>query len=258
MAQDQYKIAQFEPRLAKKDAVWLIIGPRNSGKTFLTSDILYNTRHLYDMGFAICGTEGAAENCRKFLPSRLVHTGYDAKVVDQFLEVCTELRGKGKERHVVLIEDDLFSNPSYIKSPTQVALHVNGRQIFTSKITCCQYAMFIPAGIRGNIDFVLAMRDTNIANRKRLYDYFFGSFPNFKEFNRVFEQCTKDYKCLVIDKTKVSGNIADSIKWYKSAEHTPPFRLGKPIFFYLSKHIDEENRKQIAKERFSGMKSIVI
>ena len=40
----------------------------------------------------------------------------------------------------------------------------------------------------------------SFANRKRLFEHYFGVFENIKEFKTVFSACTVNYKCLVLDK----------------------------------------------------------
>lgn len=255
----KYKIDKFEPSKAKANAIWVIVGPRNTGKTVLLKDILYNIRKNYDVAFAMCGTEMSAEMCREILPSLLVHSeGYDDALTTRFADTCKYLVEQKKPRSVLSIEDDLFSNPNYLKSKTQNKLHVNGRHWKTSKITCCQHCMYIPPHIRTNVDYVLATRETTMNNRKKLYDYLFGTFPNFKEFNRAFDACTDDHKCLVIDKTCATGKITDAIKWYKANLVLPPFKVSKPLYFRINSCIQAELEEWAKKQRTQNLKSIVI
>lgn len=93
-----------------------------------------------------------------------------------------------------------------------------------------QYSLDIDPGLRLNSDYVFVFRDPVRANRERLYDNFFGVFPSFHTFNAVFDQCTEDYECLVLDNRATSNKVEDCVFWYKARDHGK-FRVGCPAFW---------------------------
>ena len=55
-----------------------------------------------------------------------------------------------------------------MKSEAQTEIHLNGRHFGVALMNTTQYAMIIPPAIRTNIDYVLVLQDSVLANRKRL------------------------------------------------------------------------------------------
>jgi hypothetical protein len=240
-----YKITQFDPSKAKTNCVWLLIGPRNTGKSVLLKDLLYKTRHNYDFGMAMTKTVSTVKMLKEFLPHKLIFTkGYDFEFGERFLITSARLVENGKIRKNVLILDDCMFDNKVMKTKTQKDLHLNGRHYQTSIFNTTQYCMIIPNDIRTNIDYIFALRENINANKKRLFEYFFGLFPSYAAFNKVFTACTANYGCLVIDKTKASSSIKECIFWYVADPEIPKFKIGKSIFFTLSAKVEELEKHQ--------------
>lgn len=233
----EYTLSKFEPSEAKQNCIWLLIGPRNTGKSVLLRDLLYHTHKHYDFGMAMTATVSTVDALKEIFPHNLIYTnGYDFAKGDQFLQTCKKLVEKRKKRNCLLVLDDCMFDNSVMKTETQKNLHLNGRHYNTTIFNTTQYSMIIPTQIRSNIDYVIALSDNITANRRKLFEYFFGMFPSYKTFDKIFAKVTENYGALVIDRTaKGTGNIQDSIKWYRASLHQPPFKIGKPIFFEMSK-----------------------
>ncbi len=88
-----------------------------------------------------------------------------------------------------------------------------------------QIALGIPPKLRCNIEYVFILRETIIANRKIIYDYYAGMFPTFEIFCSVLDQCTENFECLVISNNPHSSKIIDQVFWYKAGHHEE-FRIG--------------------------------
>jgi len=231
----EYRISQFDPSKASTDRVWLLIGARNGGKSVLLRDLLYHNKGKIDIAMAMTATVSTANSFSEFIPEPFIYKdGYDYNKAENFLSSTEKLVVDGKTRHAGLILDDCMFDDKVMKTPTQRKLHLNGRHYNTSIFNTTQYCMIIPNAIRTNIDYVLALKDTIKANRRRLYEYFFGSFPSFAEFDKVFQKCTENYGALVLDRTQPSGKREDMIKWYVANNNLPRFKLGRPIYFYLA------------------------
>jgi len=255
----EYRISQFDPKTAKKDCVWLLIGPRNTGKSVLLKDLLYKTKHQYDFAMAMTKTMSTVDMLQEFIPHRLIfNNGYDFDYGERFLLACAQTVKKRKERHCALVLDDCMFNNKVMKTETQKDLHLNGRHYNTTIFNTTQYCMIIPNDIRTNIDYIFALRENIMANKRRLFEYFFGMFPSFSEFNKVFTACTKNFGCLVLDKTKSSSTLQECMRWYVANPKIPPFKLGKQVFFQMSSFIEEINVMYTNKNTMKNMKTKVI
>ncbi len=242
----EYRLNQFKPAETKKHRIWLIIGPRGSGKSVLLNDILYHTRKQYDFGVAFTATTSTVETFKQFLPHHLIYEkGYDYDIGDQFLSVCKKLTAAGKQRATLVCLDDCMFDNKVMKSDAMTEIHLNGRHSGITLMNTTQYVMgTVPPAVRTNVDYVLVLQDSVLANRKRLFEYFFGNFPTFKEFDRVMTQVTENHGCLVLDKTQTSAKVCDTIFYYKATPKLPSFRIGKRIFFGMDQVLQQEKRKQ--------------
>ena len=208
----EYHFSEFKPEEEKRDRVWLIIAPRGSGKSVLLLDLLYKTSKHYDFGIGMTATAETVDSFKRVLPTDMIYSnGYDYEAADKFLEISKELSDKKKERHGVMILDDCMFDSKVMTSKTQQALHLNGRHYNTTIFNTTQYAMIIPPVIRSNIDYVLCLQELELSNKRRLFEMFYGCFTSFQEFNTVFTNVTRDYGCLVLDNTTVSGRTEDVI-----------------------------------------------
>ena len=51
----------------------------------------------------------------------------------------------------------------------------------------------------------------------------------------MFDACTANYECLVIDNTVNSNNVEDCIFWYKASVDIPDFRMCAPVYWELDR-----------------------
>lgn len=239
---NNYRITQFNPITAKRDRVWLIIGSRDSGKTILVKDLLYHTRQHYDFVMGMTATQSTAKMMKTIMPSTNVYCeGYDYGKADAFLEEAKYIINQGRERHILLYMDDVAYDKKILKSDTQTCLHLNGRHYKTTEFNTTQYSMSCPPTVRANVDYVFALKETVKANRRKLYEHYFGVFDSFTEFEKVFHACTENYGALVLNKTLPSSELESCVFWYKANPKLPPFRLGRRVFYQLA-HVLEKLR----------------
>ena len=237
----EYRLNEFKPAEVKKHRIWLIIGPRGSGKSVLLKDIIYHTRTQYDFGLAFTATTSTVETFKEFLPHHLIYKkGYDYHKGDQFLAICKSLTAAGKQRSTLICLDDCMYDNKAMKSDAMTEIHLNGRHSGITLVNTTQYVMgTVPPAVRTNVDYVLVLQDSVLVNRKRLFEYFFGNFPTFKEFDRVMTQVTENHGCLVLDKTQTSAKVSDAVFYYKAKFALPPFQIGKQIFFAMDQVVKE-------------------
>ena len=213
----------------------MIVAPRNCGKTVLLNDLLYETRHHYDFALAMVGTKSTADTLSEIMPSDFIYgEGYDLEMAQKFIDELQKLKNQKKIKNGVLILDDCVYDAKVMKSQPIRTLHLNGRHFLSTVFETTQYAMAIPPQVRTNIDYVVALKDDNKSNRKKLYEHFFGCYDSFKEFEHVFETLTANFGAIVLDKTSVSGTV---LKWYRARVNLPKFIICKPVYFWIAEWI---------------------
>lgn len=242
------EMKKFDISKITDDKVVVLIGKRNTGKSYLIRDLLY---HHTDMpvGTVISGTESANHFYADMVPKIFIHDEYTPKLIDNVVKrqkiilntLNKEVSIYGKattDPRAFIILDDCLYDSSWTKDKNVRAMFMNGRHLKMFFIISMQYPLGIPPNLRTNIDFIFILRENIVANRKRIYDNYAGMFPTFEVFCQVMDQCTENYECLVIDNTTKSNQLCDTVFWYK-ADAAPSFRVCQEEYWTLSKNIRE-------------------
>jgi hypothetical protein len=119
---------------------------------------------------------------------------------------------------------------------------MNGRHVNSLVVITLQYPKGIPPALRTNIDYTFIFRESNMNNRKILYDNYAGMFNTFDDFCQVMDQCTNNFECLVIDNTGRSNAINDQVFWYK-AEQQPEFQMCNQAYWTISRQVSDKAHK---------------
>ena len=247
------KNISFKPN-ENKGPVVVLIGKRDTGKSFLVRDLLYYHQDI-PIGTVISGTEEGNGFYTKMVPKLFIHNEYNTAIIENVLKrQRTVLKQIKKEmesfkrstidgRAFVILDDCLFDS-SWTRDKMMRLLFLNGRHWKIMLIITMQYPLGIPPMLRTNIDYVFILRENYIANRKRIYENYAGMFPTFESFCQVMDQCTENYECLVINNNSKSNKLQDQVFWYKAENHND-FRLGSKEFWEMSKGInsDDEDEK---------------
>lgn len=246
------QLKKFDMCNIADDKVVVLIGKRETGKSFLVRDLLYYHQDI-PIGSVISGTEAANNFYGSIFPKLFIHGEYTASIISNYVKrqkMVVNMMNKEKEnmrggdnnseidpRGVIILDDCLYDN-SWTKDCNVRALFMNGRHYKTMFIITMQYALGIPPNLRTNIDYVFILRENYVSNRKRLYEHYAGMFPSFEIFCQVMDQCTENYECLVINNNAKSNKLEDQVFWYKADEHDN-FILGAPEFWnHHSNHYD--------------------
>jgi hypothetical protein len=237
-----------------KGPVCVLIGRRDTGKSFLCRDLLYYHQDL-PVGVVVSGTEEGNGFYGNLVPKLFIHTEYTSDIIQKLLirqktvlkqikkELETKKRATIDPRTFVILDDCLY-DASWTKDKLMRLLFMNGRHWKVMLIITMQYPLGIPPTLRTNIDFVFILREPYIANRKRIYENYAGMFPTFESFCQVMDQCTENYECLVINNNSKSNKLTEQVFWYKADAHNN-FRLGAKEFWEMSKNLpsDDEDEK---------------
>ena len=252
------ELKKFDMRQIKFDPnensgpVIVLIGRRDTGKSFLVRDLLYYHQDI-PIGTVISGTEAGNGFYSSHVPKLFIHDEYNTAIIENILkrqrgvlkqikrEKETYKRSNIDGRAFVILDDCLFDS-SWARDKMMRLLFMNGRHWKILLIITMQYPLGIPPTLRTNIDYVFILREPYIANRKRIWENYAGMFPDYESFAQVMDQCTENYECLVINNNAKSNKLQDQIFWYKAEAHNN-FKLGSKEFWEISKNIlsDDED-----------------
>lgn len=239
----------FKPNESKGPVI-VLIGRRDTGKSFLVRDLLYYHQDI-PIGTVISGTEEGNGFYGKMVPKLFIHNEYNTAIIENILkrqrgvlkqvkkEIETFRRSTIDPRTFVILDDCLYDN-TWARDKMMRLLFMNGRHWKVMLLITMQYPLGIPPTLRTNIDYVFILREPYIANRKRIYENYAGMFPTFESFCQVMDQCTENFECLVINNNSKSNKLQDQVFWYKADEHND-FRLGSKEFWELSKQINDDD-----------------
>ncbi len=261
------KSISFKPN-ENKGPVVVLIGKRDTGKSFLVRDLLFYQQEI-PIGTVISGTEEGNGFYAKMVPKLFVHNEYNTAIIENILkrqrtvlkqikkEMETYKRSTIDPRAFVILDDCLY-DATWTRDKMMRLLFMNGRHWKIMLVITMQYPLGIPPTLRTNIDYVFILRENYIANRKRIYENYAGMFPTFESFCQVMDQCTENYECLVINNNSKSNKLHDQVFWYKADGHGD-FRLGSKEFWELSKGLKDEDEEEqydpnSVKKRGAGQK----
>jgi hypothetical protein len=246
----ELKLKKFNMSKMKCDSIVLLLAKRRTGKSFLCRDIMYNHKDI-PTGIVVSPTEKANTYYGDFVPDVFIHDEYSPELLDRFLKRQRTVREVAKanphkkydERAFIVMDDCMFDN-KWVKDSQIREIFFNGRHYSIFFILLMQYAMGITPALRTNIDYVFILKETTIANRKKLYDHYAGVFPSFDTFCQAMDQCTNDYECLVIDNTIQSNNFEDQVYWFKATPRDT-FHMGSQRYWqYSRQHYDPEHESR--------------
>lgn len=246
------KDISFKPN-ENKGPVVVLIGRRDTGKSFLVRDLLYYHQDI-PIGVVISGTEEGNGFYGKLVPKLFIHNEYSTAIIENILKrQKTVLKQIKKEmeaykrstidaRTFVILDDCLY-DASWSRDKMMRLLFMNGRHWKIMLVITMQYPLGVPPTLRTNIDYVFILREPYIANRKRIYENYAGMFPTFESFAQVMDQCTENYECLVINNNSKSNKLNEQVFWYKADGHND-FRLGSKEYWEMSKDLNSDDEEE--------------
>ena len=256
----EIQLRKFDMSEIKDDKVVVLIGKRDTGKSFLCKDILYHHKGI-PVGQVISGTEGANQFYSKIVPKLFIHGEFDTQIVQNMIKrqkILIDKINQGDNsidpRCFLILDDCLYDN-TWAKDKWMRSVFMNGRHYKMLFLLTMQYALGVPPNLRTNVDYVFILRENYVSNRKRLYEHYAGMFPSFEMFCQIMDQCTENYECLVINNNAKSNKLTDQVFWYKAEPHDD-FKIGAPSFWeYSDKNILKEGENE---QLNSGYKNKVL
>lgn len=253
------KLRKFSFDMMKKTETIAVIAKRGCGKTVLLKDLLYHFRDI-PIGTIISPTEKLNKAYGKIVPPIFIHDNYREEVIERVLKrqkhiinsMDTDPNFANVDPHAFLLLDDCMYNDDWQKSINMREIFYQGRHYKLMFLLSLQYCMGLKIGMRNNLDWTFLFKESIMANKKRLYEYFAGMFPNQAVFSAVLDSCTMDFGALVIHNGASSTILQDQVFWYK-AEDRPcdgSWRTCLDTFWDLSESRDSQNQEDEEEDDF--------
>ena len=111
----------------------------------------------------------------------------------------------------------------------------NGRHAHITVICTTQTALDLGPDLRSNTDIVFALKEPIVANRKKLFDAYFGQ-SDFATFCLCFAKATERWGAMVCNNALAESDIESVWSWYRApAEQPTPFKCASDTYFRLEK-----------------------
>lgn len=197
-----------------------------TGKSTLITSLLYEKSHIFTSACVMSGTEDSNHHYSKMVPPTFVYNKLYKDKLEDFIK-----RQKLAKEHLpnpwsILLLDDCTDDPKLFNDPLFQGIFKNGRHWKMWFILSLQYCLDVKPVIRTNIDGTFILRETNLRNRKSLWENYAGVIPDFQMFCDIMDQLTNDYTALYIHNATTSNRLEDCVFWYKAKPVPENFRVG--------------------------------
>jgi hypothetical protein len=215
---------------------------RNTGKTTMITSLLYEKSHIFPVGVVMSGTEDSNGHYGKIFPGSFVYNALNKEQIESIIKRQKIAREHLPNPWAILLLDDCTDDPKLFNDPLFQGIFKNGRHWKMWFILSLQYSLDIKPVIRTNVDGTFILRETNMKNRKSLWENYAGVFSDFNQFCQVLDQLTDDYTALYIHNQTTSNRLEDCVFWYKAKPIPQNFRIGcDEYWLYHEERFDKEN-----------------
>lgn len=259
---DYGKFQLFEFKLEKMviDPSIVMIAKRGSGKSFAARDIIYNFRHIPG-GVVIAPTDKMNSFYKFFFPDLFIHYEIRSELLKKILVRQSMMIEKSKVKKkkdkvvidpsgILIMDDCLARKKSWGKDESILEILMNGRHYRLTYILTMQTPLGITPDLRLNFDYIFLLKEDSAINKKKLWDNYANMFPSLAAFDKVFTECTKNYKSMVIDNRKPADTIQEKVFWFMARERK--FTFGSTRFKELHKKYFDPNFMTKIQSRILG------
>ena len=243
MDYNKFQILEFKLQQMVRDPSIVMIAKRGAGKSFVARDIIHHYRHIPG-GLVIAPTDRMNSFYKFFFPDLYIHYEIKEMTLPKILArqkiMITKERNKKKEgkkvdpSSILIMDDCLARKKSWAKDENIMEILMNGRHYRLTYILTMQTPLGIMPELRLNFDYVFLLKEDSTINKKKLWDNYASIFPTLNAFEKVFSACTEDFRSMVIDNRKPSGNINQKVFWFK-AKIPKKFHFGSREFVKIHK-----------------------
>jgi hypothetical protein len=216
------------PNRVQSGGVYVIIGKRSTGKTYLAKDLIRkinsNDKPVPTCTVLSCSTYDCEQYAGICQSTRTLASPFDAEVVSSFLETQISQRNARNDDgdddvdpRAILVLDNCMCDNGWLSDKSLNTLFLNCQSLYTTIILTLPYPYRIPPVMRPSICAIFMFKETYDSSCRELYDLYSCVFPKFEEFIQVLEQCTIEKgECLVIDNCAISNDVRDIAFFYRA------------------------------------------
>jgi len=239
---------------------------RNTGKSTLMKDLLYQHRDRFPIGLVLSETNKESGDFQGLVPPLFTYDYYNQQAMDNLVlrqRRMVRENGEGNPKNFAfVIVDDCMDDTSWVNHKTTKGIFKNGRHWDLFFLLSMQYCLGIPPTLRTCLDYIFILREPMQRNRRNLWINYASIFPTFDMFCDALDDLTQDYHCMVIKNRVLSNQIDDVVFWYKAQRHPKGFRVGTRSWWnwaekhYNTRYEEEEEEQRLAAQR-GGNDSLV-
>lgn len=275
---DELRVRKFDLNRIPLNRIITIIGNSGSGKSHCIKHLMHHMRHI---PFAVCisPSESADPLYSKFVSPLFIYDKFsDEKIqdiiavqkrkfkrvrametdmeylkkhgrIEEYKQMAVKLKKAEHDSSMLLVLDDCAFSRDFAKSEGLREISMNGRHWGITTIIALQYLYGILPAVRAQIGLGIVCKDTNLQNRRRIFDVF-GGMMSWSMFNKIIDSCTNNYDVCVFDKTEKTGKPENYIFHWRAPSHTPDFRIGGSALWRMHANMYDPNHdERLERER---------
>lgn len=236
------ELNRFNPEKIHPGSICVFIGKRNTGKTFLTKDLLYHQRDI-PFGKVFSETDELNREYCTIIPKSFITKNYKPETIQKIFDtqkekidkklndLMDEFPGVAEKdlidkyiktdisNYAFVLLDDCLADKNWKNDKTIKQIFYNGRHYNIFFLLTMQIPLGIPPNLRSNIDYVFLTFTNNNQDIEKLFRCYGGAFRNLEEFKTILNRCTENYSCMVIDNSTNSKRFEDKVFHYKAKKH---------------------------------------
>ena len=219
-------VYQFDPAAMFTSGPCFFVGATGSGKTNTLLSIIGRHGRKFEVVAAFAGSVGALVSLGKCLPQVAIHFPYDdtaRRKLAKLLDGQQRATFRGGAKPILLIFDDLmFEGRGFVSSREFRWLIFNSRASNVWCLFTMQYCKHVPPEIRSQGFYAFLCPAKDMETRRMLVETFapigVGGFRSERHFFSVFDHCTRDMGCLVVDRSVLGplGEDHPPYFWYRA------------------------------------------
>ena len=211
-----------------------ITSKRRTGKSVFMKDICSKIKGWYAETYVFSLTSEYQHDLFDYIKDENVVNSFDQ---DRLEQLWTQQKTKimkmekaGIEKkdmpHVLILFDDLISDPKVRNSSILNRFYSAGRHLCFACIFITQYFTSIPPVLRTNVDIAVAFYIESYDSRDAFSRQYLST-KNNKLGIMIFDQITKEpYQALVVCSSKIDQNPSSYIRTYTASLKLPKFMMG--------------------------------
>lgn len=212
------------------DATLAMFGQRGSGKTFLTTFLLFMMRAYYPYIYVFTKTK---HNWwwSQFLNPEFIINGYDPEILTNILEMQREKTAKWRNDpdphfnpYILILWDDVIPE-NMANDPNFIDIFFFGRHIMVANWALMQYMKTLPVRFRGNVDGFFFLNEEQFTQINCIYEDIFGRNCSYESVLNLIDNYTRDFGFLAFFKRDRTKPLFERIYHGKAIDTVVPEEL---------------------------------